>query len=146
MTALPKYRHLIAATLLALYAFVATPVQWWHHHHTTTETPAAAGSREAKQAIVAKATGSTAESGCQICSHKYSTYTNDALVPFVSSLQLTTVKNGYYRLPVISTGAYLAPGIEVRSKAQGRICTYRDTTSGPHSENNLSVNPINPPS
>jgi hypothetical protein len=106
LTALPKYRHFIAATLLALYAFVATPVQWWHHHHTTTETPSVAGTREAKQAIIAKATGSNAESGCQICSHKYSTYTDDALAPFVSSILIPAPKNGYYRLPVISTRSF----------------------------------------
>jgi hypothetical protein len=102
LTALPKYRHFIAATLLAIYAFVATPVQWWHHHNTTDTT----SSRNAQQAIIAKATGSTTESGCQICSHQYSTYTNDALVPFVSSLLITAAKNGYYRLPVISTRSF----------------------------------------
>jgi hypothetical protein len=98
LTAFRKYKPFIAATLLALYAFVATPVQWWHHHNTTAAN--------SKQAVVAKATSSGSDSGCQICSHKYAAYYDDALIPFVSSILIPTAKNDYYRLLLIVTPSY----------------------------------------
>jgi len=77
------YRQWTAAFILAVYAFIATPVQLWHHH-----PPAA---REAGQA---KAPGkgyrfmvqkNTAADDCPICSHKYSTYTDYTYTPEISS-------------------------------------------------------------
>jgi hypothetical protein len=103
LAAFRKYKHFLAAALLALYAFVATPVQWWHHHN------AARTSRAAKQVIIAKATASNADSGCQICSHKYSAYNDDALTPFVSALIIPAAKNGYYYLPVIAHRTFSLP-------------------------------------
>jgi len=98
LTAFRKYKHFIAATLLAIYTFVAAPVQWWHHHNTGT----AAGSCQAKQVVIVKATASNSDSGCQICSYKYSAYNDDAFIPFVSSILIAATKNGHYHLPVIA--------------------------------------------
>jgi hypothetical protein len=102
LAAFRKYKHFIAASLLAIYMFVATPVQWWHHHNTGS----AAVSHNTRQTAVAKATAANSDSGCQICSHKYSAYNDDALVPFVSSLLIPAAKNGHYHLPVIITRSF----------------------------------------
>jgi hypothetical protein len=102
------YKHFIAAILLALYAFVSTPVQVWHHHNISECIPAAT-SDIAKNETISKASGSNSESSCQVCSHKYSTYNDDALFSIESSLILTAAKNGYYCLPVISTPSFSSP-------------------------------------
>src|SRR5688500_48864 len=101
LTATRTYKHFIAAILLVLYSFVSTPVQLWHHHNISESTPAST-SDSAKHDTISKASDSNSEKGCQICSHKYSTYNDDALFPVESSLLITAAKNGYYCLPVIS--------------------------------------------
>jgi hypothetical protein len=108
VTAIGTYKHFIAAILLALYAFVSTPVQLWHHHDISESTQASTSDSE-KHDTISKASDSNSESSCQICSHKYSTYNDDALFPVESSLIITAAKNGHYCLPVISTPSFLLP-------------------------------------
>ena len=105
LTDLRTYKHFIAAILLVLYAFVTTPVQLWHHHNTT-ESTSAATSNSVKHNTISKTSDSNSESSCQICSHKYSTYSDDALLQVESTRILTAAKNGYYCLPFISTPSF----------------------------------------
>jgi len=73
MRRIRKYRHWIAAVLLALYAFIACPVQLWHHHPGGENTRAE--KKSARQFVIAK--GNAPGDDCPICSHRYSTYSDD---------------------------------------------------------------------
>ncbi|MFC0774171.1 hypothetical protein [Terrimonas alba] len=109
MTALRRYKHFLAAILLALYAFVATPVQLWHHHDDASTIPAATSSRDTNNESISKAGNAASENSCPVCSHKYSTYSNEAVVSSESFLEIPAAKNGYYCVPVISIPAFSLP-------------------------------------
>lgn len=110
LTATSTYKRYIAAILLALYAFAATPIQLWHHHkNNTTETNLVTFSDDAKHDTVSKSSDSSSEKGCSICSHKYSASNDDAVFPFESSIILTAAKNGFHRAQVISTPSIFLP-------------------------------------
>jgi hypothetical protein len=71
------YRPSIALFLLALYAFIATPVQWWHHHAAGQQQYAVDGSKSSKPGLWAGKSLSISAEDCQVCAHKYSTSLND---------------------------------------------------------------------
>ncbi|THU40763.1 hypothetical protein FAM09_01215 [Niastella caeni] len=100
MTASRTYKQYVAAILLALYAFIVTPVQLWHCHNATT-TQSTGNSSDKKLDTVSATVGFNTDSNCPICTYKFSTCNDDAVVPVVSPLPVTIVKNGYYYLPVI---------------------------------------------
>jgi hypothetical protein len=108
LTAVRKYRPIIAAVVFALYAFIATPVQVWHHHK---QIPVAGTSStlDDKGNTVSKFTETAADVNCQICSHKYSTYSDDALIPIGSSLVLIGERNGFYSPQLISAAFFAFP-------------------------------------
>lgn len=65
----------MAAFLLLLYGFIATPVHWWHHHQ-----PVHAGARITAAAhddttFLTQNTGASYAGHCNVCSHSYSVYT-----------------------------------------------------------------------
>lgn len=98
MTALRTYRHIIGAILLSLYTFITAPVQLWHHHTTDITSHKF---KDSKHHSVSPADEAAADVICSICSHKYSTYNDDALHAFESICAETVVKNGYYPRSVI---------------------------------------------
>lgn len=90
-----KYKQFIAILLMALYAFVATPVQLWHHHNYAN--PTASGSSDNKEtASFSKSTSKSAEANCQICSHQYSTYNDCTDVIFAAPVFIDNPKEGFY--------------------------------------------------
>jgi hypothetical protein len=66
-----------------VYAFIATPVQFWHHHKYAGSISA---SHSKEEKIVSKSEGKAVEANCQICSHHYSIYADDASTVFVIAL------------------------------------------------------------
>ena len=80
LTAKLTYKPWISAFLLCVYAFIATPVQFWHHH----KDPGSISVSDSKQEkTISKSDSKKVEAGCQICSHHYSAYTDDASPVFV---------------------------------------------------------------
>ena len=80
---------------MALYAFVATPVQLWHHHNYPAAS--SSGSSDKKEtASFSTATGKSVDANCQICSHQYSTYSDGADVIFAAPVFIANAKEGYY--------------------------------------------------
>jgi hypothetical protein len=94
------YNTVISALLLTLYVFIATPVQLWHHH---SHEPNSAANKSATNAttITIKETGQSGETYCQICSHHYSIYNNDAVPVFEIFTYPIHSKEGYYALAVL---------------------------------------------
>lgn len=72
------YRTAIAAVLLMVYAFIATPVQVWHHHTDVSS----------KENIVSV---DKADSNCVVCSHKYSSFNEVTIVLFETVVAATKV-------------------------------------------------------
>ncbi len=85
---------------MVLYAFVTTPVQYWHQHINSdlslTET-----SKEKKSNSISETSDKKNEANCKICSHKYSTYHNNALVILDSPkyLYISSEEFYYYFIP-----------------------------------------------
>jgi hypothetical protein len=102
LAALRTYRHILAAFLLAAYAFIAAPVQLWHHHKYIATVTAGPVSAAVKGDIVSPDTNSSTEANCPVCSHKYSIFANDALVPPIPAVFVPVAKCGCYRLQLIS--------------------------------------------
>jgi hypothetical protein len=80
-----NHKTIITALLLALYAFMATPVSYWHHHKGNC---AEQGAAQHPQAVKKHTTGTSAD--CKICSHHYSPLANDAVVPEFAAFVHTT--------------------------------------------------------
>src|ERR1044072_4754755 len=80
LTVLKTYKVLLGAFLLALYAFVATPVQYWHHHkiHAAKQTH----HQNSQYDLLLQDDGSQQDANCPVCSHKYSTYSEIAIIAF----------------------------------------------------------------
>ncbi len=92
-----QLRKCISATLLALYIFIATPVQFWHHHCFNTSS-STSKTKEAKK--LSSSVSNNIDSNCAICSHHYSVYTElEMLVneepTFEFSLLISTPRYSY---------------------------------------------------
>jgi hypothetical protein len=109
LTAQITYRHILAAFLLAVYGFIATPVQLWHHHHYISKATQETVSLDTKGDTVSQGSGLSSEANCLVCAHKYSTYVDDATFPFETSLTVPVAKNGYYSLPLVSISSLHLP-------------------------------------
>ncbi len=102
LTTIKKYKQFIAILLMALYAFVATPVQLWHHHNYANIAASGSSNKE-ETAAFSKSTGKSAESNCKVCSHQYSTYNDGATVKFAAPLFIDKAKQGFYYTSIPST-------------------------------------------
>ena len=100
LTELRKYKHLVAVVLLAVYAFIATPVQLWHHHTYPAKNIAASPSFD-KEKITEAGNNSTIEGNCQLCSHHYSIYSNEAVPAFEIFISFINSKDGFYALAIL---------------------------------------------
>ncbi len=82
-----KYKTFINAFLLAVYAFIATPVQIWHHHNYDTKTISEKSSREKQLASFSKFSQQSVDANCQMCYHHYSIFIDAEIVsleaPFI---------------------------------------------------------------
>lgn len=102
LTAFRKYKILIAAVLLAFYAFLATPVQLWHSHNYAVNTQKSDSTNDKKQITFSKSTDKSIESNCQICTHHFSTYYDDATTIFSATLIIALISQGnlYTKIPL----------------------------------------------
>ena len=90
-----KYNPFISILLLALYAFVATPIQSWHQHEYAATS--SNSSSEQKQSVsIASAPSQSAEEDCQICSHQYSSCDSIGSILFSAPSFGLTSKEGHY--------------------------------------------------
>lgn len=64
LPSLYSYRPVVAAILLALYAFIATPVQYWHHHGVPASESGSAALKHGK--IIHAGKGR-----CAVCAHQF---------------------------------------------------------------------------
>jgi hypothetical protein len=108
LTAFRTYRFLSGVFLLALYAFVATPVQYWHHHkivHAAKQNYP----KSSLQDHFFQVDGSQQDTGCQVCSHKYSTYSEISIVAFEACNHIAGTAHGYYQLPTVTAPSFPLP-------------------------------------
>jgi hypothetical protein len=94
---------------LAVYTFIATPVQLWHHHAYIPEESSGTVSSDTIHDTVAPGTDASFESNCQICSHQYAAYSDDALVPFVAAFTLKASKYGCCLQQLVSAADFPLP-------------------------------------
>ncbi|MBX2923858.1 MAG: hypothetical protein KF746_16790 [Chitinophagaceae bacterium] len=105
MTFQPRYRQIIAAILLIVYAFIATPVLLWHHHPVTGEKHHAIYSDKDE---VSQSHGVFSEAGCAVCAHKYAAYHGDIFIPTLSpAIVYSPLENGCYAATHLSSSCFL---------------------------------------
>ena len=61
-----KYKTFIAATFLAIYTFVAMPVQLWHQHHSETRTQSEKSPKKKHSTSFSNYSQQAADTNCQI--------------------------------------------------------------------------------
>ena len=89
-----KYKTIITVCLLALNAFIATPVSFWHHHTNECDK------YEAEQhSQIVKKSALAIDTNCEICSHHYSVANKDATNFHFSSVCFFS---SYYTLHVLN--------------------------------------------
>ena len=96
-----KYNNIIAALMLALYAFVTTPVSYWHHHKNNCDK----NKTERHSQIVKKST-TAIDANCKICSHDYSVSNNDAITIYFSTLSFFTSYSIFFQINNITNPGY----------------------------------------
>jgi hypothetical protein len=109
LAALRSYRYILAAFLLTLYAFIAIPVQLWHHHQNILAAKPGIVAANTESDTVSQSSDLSSDTHCQACSHKYSTYHDDAIVPFQTLLLVIAAKNDCYALQLIAAPALSLP-------------------------------------
>jgi hypothetical protein len=109
LIAFSTYKHWIGAVLLALYTFVATPVQLWHHHAIAHVAQQISITEKSQQDILIQDHGAQQEANCPVCSHKYAAYTDVAIVAFESVIDIAGAKNGLYQLPAVTALSFPLP-------------------------------------
>ena len=82
-----KYKQVLSATLLFLYVFVTTPVQWLHYHESDkiAEKQLFGGQ---DRLVFSDQDSNQSTENCAICLHKYSSYNNDFFHPRINSIEL----------------------------------------------------------
>jgi len=75
------YKTILAALLLALYAFIATPVSYWHQHNSNCNK-----NEKDEHSQIVKKSSLDSDENCKICTHHYSVASNDATTFYFSGL------------------------------------------------------------
>ena len=94
------HKTIVAAILLALYAFMVTPVSYWHQHSFDCNT--AATKNASKQTVNI----SDADANCKICTHHYSVADNDAVIISFPALKVFSTYSDYYFLEKIANPGF----------------------------------------
>ena len=86
---------------MALYAFVATPVQYWHHHtiHAAKQTH----HQTSQHDLLLQDDGSLQDVNCPVCSHKYSTYSEIEIIAFEPCSYVALTQPGAYLLSYVTS-------------------------------------------
>ena len=95
------YKKFIAALLLLLYTFIATPTQYWHSHKNSTSTKTA--SVKYQRAAFEKSMEQTMELDCAICSHHYSIYNEVSPISFQIFIPLHRTNYIIYKASIPET-------------------------------------------
>jgi len=106
LTGLRTYKVLLGAFLLALYAFIATPVQFWHHHQVAH---AASQTHNSQHDILLQDDGSLPDANCPVCSHKYSSYSEIPIIAFEPCHHVAAAQYGGYQLLVVTAFSFSLP-------------------------------------
>jgi hypothetical protein len=85
---------------MALYLFVATPIQFWHHHNNTKSRATVAVEKQLTNGI-SSATDNVQEGDCQICSHQFSSYNEVGNLHFAIPLFQAIAMAGFYTTPIL---------------------------------------------
>ena len=80
---------------MALYVFIATPVWLWHKHNYTHSSKSSTGF-ETKTELSAGDSQSYIEEVCGICSHKFSSYSDNLPICFDVPLIFKTEEKAFY--------------------------------------------------
>jgi hypothetical protein len=83
------YRTIVTAILLAIYVFVACPVQVWHHH-SSNSTPNTTQKKHSTLSIA----NENGELNCGICTHKYSSFDNISFELAIQSPPIASSEHG----------------------------------------------------
>lgn len=113
VSTLSTYRQIIAAILLALYVFIATPVEHWHHH---------AGAVSGTDLTVypkAKVT-SAGKEHCTICAHQYTVY--EESIPF--HWQSWSLLLGIYHLFLLEGNHFVHHFILLQQRPPGGLTCF----------------------
>jgi len=97
-----KYKTIIAVLMLALYAFIATPVSYWHHHNFENSST----SKNQPQQTIEKSSVINTDANCKICAHQYSAFNDDAVKPLISSAKQLLLLNGIFFIKDIPNPGY----------------------------------------
>lgn len=87
-----KYKIILAAFLLGLYAFIVTPVSYWHQHNFSNSGT----SKKQYQETIAKSSVMGTDANCKICSHHYSVSDDDAVALLISPTEQLSALNGFF--------------------------------------------------
>lgn len=99
MTNIRKYKTLLAAVLLTVYAFIATPIRLWHYHNYIVNTKSEKSSEQKVAPTFFNSSHHAIDANCKICSHQYSVYSDATIIVFDSpSLTLQSNKEYYFFL------------------------------------------------
>jgi hypothetical protein len=98
-----RYKTYISVLLLALYAFIATPVQLWHHH---VYAASSASSNSKEETSVTKSPAKKFDTNCKICSHHYSVAANDAVTVYFPPVTFCNTVIDPYLLNKIANPVY----------------------------------------
>jgi hypothetical protein len=109
LTVFRTYKVVLGAFLLALYAFVATPVQYWHHHKTVHAAKPDLAKNSQQHLFFQDGDGSQQDANCPVCSHKYSTYSEISIIAFEPCIQVTGAQYGCYQLPSVTAPSFPLP-------------------------------------
>lgn len=88
--------------MLALYAFIATPVPYWHHHNFENSSTS---KKQHKQSIE-KSSLISIDANCMICSHHYSVFNDDAVKLLISPNKQLSSFNGFFFIKDIPNPGY----------------------------------------
>ena len=97
-----KYKTVVAVFMLALYAFIATPVSLWHHHKLNTTIV----SKEQKLQAVQQNSKNICVENCPVCSHQYAVFTNAGATPKFSPISLLQAFKPFYLLQNIESPCF----------------------------------------
>jgi hypothetical protein len=102
------YKQILAIALLAVYAFIATPIQYWHHHHKTSSSKSTSSLEDQKEIRASNSSINYNSDDCQICSHQYSVYANTEISLLAGTNQNDFIRKGPYQFTIPLSSCYLS--------------------------------------